>query len=207
MIPKGTEDGRWSSYPKWPPDMFAVTAYLVDLSGIYSRIRPDAVDNRLGGRENIRWLRTIGAAWKYGLFYISSERAAQVIERERFSQGIDRKHVLSVSEEELQERWRTLAQERAPLVAFGESTPHAEWPVWWRTALELMIIADEASAGVGFKPGEDSTAWVQTFCWAENMITPRSRIRRSGEVAYSTEVPHTLCMQVSPDLVCVLPCA
>lgn len=103
LIPHGTSKGRWDKFPIWPPDTFAVAAYLVDRSGCYATLRPDTIGARIGGPANVQHLRHIGMAWRFGTFLFSRGRRRTL--RDTLPPTVDKDAVLKIEEDEVQRRW------------------------------------------------------------------------------------------------------
>jgi hypothetical protein len=108
--------------PAWPPDAFAIAAWLLEKSGAYTNVIVRWPPPKPRGREG-SWqdgIRAVGAGW-----------------RRHCSVG-------SPPPREVRNWWTTLREHRRlPLPDV------AKRPAVWRTLLQLCAAADEASAGIG----------------------------------------------------------
>jgi hypothetical protein len=155
----------WSQPPTWPPDLFAVAATLVNLSGCYAHIH---ASNQTV--DDLNRVRRLGEIW------------CSLNEAE-----------LPALTERLRELWSVLLRAGHEHAAcFTE----AELPGWCRAALELMAIADEASAGIGFGADTPLAARAIRRHWTPLLDQPVSTQRRSTA---------TLCELVPPEECCVQP--
>lgn len=172
----------YESVPELPPDLFAVCAYLLHLSGAYHHIIMDTGDDkapertvRIAAEERERWSR-IARRWAAGP---------------------------STNEppDEVQALWSRLirSSEKHPIALERPDNRHL--PAWWRTAYALMAIADEACADVGYLGSADSSHWIAKM--VRDVVTPeptkktgRSQIQAHTIVSITTDI-------VDPDVVCV----
>src|ERR1700733_9809001 len=68
---------------------------------------------------------------------------------------------------------------------------------WWKPAIELLSIADEASAGMGFQQPRSKSAFA-------DFVLEQHRTLVRGKRS-SIQVPKSLCMMVPASQVCVQP--
>lgn len=139
-LPNGSRGapGDWQQYPRWPPDLFAVTASLVQRTDGYTYLLTDnavretffigqgAGNGKCRPPYESRKDLKIGAKWR---------------SLDNFQNSFE--------ENELQRWWTTLRQSTAELTNLDA---HTEWLAY---ALLLMIVADEACAGMGFLNAKD----------------------------------------------------
>ncbi len=191
-LPSGTRGGNtWDAYPEWPPDLFGVTAYLLDQSGAYAWLRPKAAGNAFAPKGNdprLR-LREIGQAWSRG---------------DWLAGGAAKRKRSRPAELRLKRLWGLLwSHKDEPLAAVVGPRQVPEWAV---TALYLLIIADEASAGIGFFPdvaSDDGAAAPLIPVMALNNFffpTGRRKARRA-----KPRRPFTLGWFLDAQILCVLP--
>lgn len=182
MTPEGTRgDRRWEMPPIWPPDLFAVAATLVDRSSAYRHLlNPHHAAYRLTRPEAHHRVRTVAKAWR------SNAWLPQKLYRN------ERKV--------LQRLWRKVL---AGAEDVGED-------VWVCAALELMMIADEASAGLGFYPepsADDGWNWIDyVFLKFERLQGDSADAGDDGDGAFMRQKERiTVCQFVPPEVACVLP--
>lgn len=168
---------RWQRCPRWPPDVFAVAAYLLELSGAYLRLLRQWPPSGDAGEaclfENGQWseeMRRIGITW-----------------RERWNEDRVPK--------EVSRWWKILTGRIGRGVAVEEI---GDDEVLACALLQLAIAADEASFGAGIVHGG---SWMGTqgrtidlfHFEAQTLLIP-DRTRGS-----------TLCREIEPTIVRVLP--
>jgi hypothetical protein len=120
-------------------DLFAIAGFLLLKSGGYHHVSPSA-----SGASTVRVLSIT-----------SAERAAWVAAGEKW-RGEGRK-LLPVPPAELIRAWQELmACKHLPL--YLTRKPSASPRPWWRAALTLFIIADEAARDLGFETGRKKSA-------------------------------------------------
>lgn len=125
-----TAQPSWEKFPQWPPDLFAVSGTLVDLSSCYSFARFE--DNGSCNPFTISFAekaQAIGCAWRKEV-------------------GEDGK--LSVKTEgDIQTLWNELISNQSASLECRISSDGSLLS-WCKAALQLMAISDEASVGMGF---------------------------------------------------------
>jgi hypothetical protein len=182
VLPQGTNPAPagepalvdWQVPPVWPPDLFAVAATLVSLSGAYahasvtgstraSQTNSDAFPTRV---------EELGDAWRE----LDAARLPSVMSR-------------------IRELWEVVLAAGAVPVS---EPPAPDTHAWCNAALELMAIADVASAGIGFE-GSSSPFFAQVT---------EQHLRRPGP-GDAPEPPRrataTVCKLVPPEECCVQP--
>ncbi len=142
LLPNGSNPptkgaaASWQELPKWPPDVFAVTATLLNLSGWYGVKKftgweEDNIFFQGGYLDGPEGIKTVARAWG---------------ESQREQPPPEAVALLGV----LHALWKTLigaAGEDVLSEAIGvNSTP----PPWADAAMKLMLMADHACAGMGF---------------------------------------------------------
>jgi hypothetical protein len=113
----------WPTLPSWPPDLFCVSASLVQASGLYAHPRYMAQwrQGQFFGRGYEASVRAIGGAW----------RRNELTNKARYT---------------LLRAWKMLEKQQSDLIS---RTAYTRQP-WWDAALYLMGVADEASKRIGF---------------------------------------------------------
>lgn len=194
VLPTGTRGtGTWNQYPEWPPDLFGVTAYLLEQSGAYAWLRPRSTHDFFGLDDDIRRnLCDSGASWRRGDWLRETKKHAQ-----RSPRG----------EQTLKRLWSKLWSCRTDQMLNPEEPAEPQgWAVW---ALQLLIVADQASAGIGFFPrpemgrrsGKEVPPLIPVIA-LNNFFFPTGRQRVSRDLP---RTPYTVGWFLDPELACVLP--
>jgi hypothetical protein len=183
VLPQGTNpapEGEpvlvdWSVPPLWPPDLFALAATLVRLSGAYAHASVTGSTAKSAGPSATYPDRVegVGDAWRT----LEPAKLPQVME-----------HLQRLWDVLVAAGWRQVSEYLRP-------DSHA----WCSAALELMAIADVASAGIGFDV-EVSPIFSQEV--AGRHFGPVARAVASLEAQRTTA---TLCKLVPPEECCVQP--
>jgi hypothetical protein len=174
----------WLEFPDWPPDLFALTGTLVQLSGCY--LHPHYVSHWEGScffaEGYVEMVTEVGGRWRQGALTAADERL-------------------------LRRLWRTLRAAR-DLDVQSPAALAARRPLkWWDAALTLMAIADEASAGLGFLGSEENRPFADFLGDEFKLLTrlvagsPTQR-RRTALTLY---LPWSICYAVPPWEACVQP--
>jgi hypothetical protein len=181
--------------PGWPPDTFAVAAFLLERSGVYQLLAPGMTDlwqspwTTISAADQEKWIKA-GRIW----------------------------HLAPKIPDEVQELWDMLLRDgsKAPLSRFpGFGRPLPEWVY---AAIGLMIIADEASEDAGYSsPNSAPKGWVaQTVLkfqhvWLERNIKATAAKHAAGRRPPApghlllTNHNFTMTLMASQDLVAVQP--
>ena len=169
LLPDGStnESGNIESFPLWPPDLFAVAATIVNLTGCYCRSRyaTGEQNSLLANTDVLKKTRELGAA--YGMF--APEEGAPI--PVDFDQTAFR---------EIQSLWHDLISRSNQEIGSADDAA-------CDAAMQLMLIADTASEGVGFvvdPPGK--------LQWAD-FVFKEHRRSMEGTNQYLRYLPHSLC--------------
>ena len=188
LFPTGTRGNKtWDQYPEWPPDLFGVGAYLLEQSGAYASLRPKETQNLFALDDKTKaGLLDTGHEWRRGDWLREKPHART-----------------TAGERRVRHLWKTLWQNRNDRMV-NDLGPRAQ-PKWVVAALHRLIIADEASRGVGFfpEPGAGNGAAPLIPVVALNNFffpTGRRKMRRA-----MPRRPFTLAWFLDPQVVCVLP--
>ena len=189
----------WFSPPHDPIDLFAVCGRLLERSGAYHHVEActwDSDGNCLPAANRI-------------IQVTADDRADWTLAGEGWRSKVDvSTNVAPTYPPEIVEYYwvQLISAWSSPL--FSPIRYDGEAPAWWRFALALMIIADEAAEGVGQRSisrrDDDESSWVARAVDA--------RITRSMDILQSSlSIPeqddlrlYTLS-EANPDAVCVLP--
>jgi hypothetical protein len=189
LFPTGTRGTKtWHQYPEWPPDLFGVGAYLLEQSGAYAWLRPKETQNLFALDDVTKTgLLDTGHAWRRG-DWLRTKPAAKSTAGER----------------RVKELWNTLWQNKDDRMVI-DLEPRS-LPKWVIAALHLLIIADEASRGVGFFPeagsGNGAGAPLIPVVALNNFFFPTGRKKMSRAMPRR---PFTLAWYLDPQILCVLP--
>ena len=187
----GQEPYSWESFPIDPADAFGVAAILLERAGCYQYIPPntcgfscEAPDSgdpfEIAGANQFE-LRLLATAWSYDYPFepLTDDANAEAIARkdENIQRAIERfnwrfaeypndylaraRHELpGITDEPFTTLWKRLISCQEP-VSTDYEADSATRPQWWRDAIRLLILADEAAAGMGFitPPGKPETRW------------------------------------------------
>ena len=173
-----------SEPPFTPPDLFAVTALLLQRSAAYHRICADekALAAPSGSltvtAATIKKIRKIGRAW-----------------------------ALTVkTPSEVTKLWTLLLSHQQRKI-FDGGNGFVKPPAWWKPAYQLMAIADEACEDVGYFPplgSVSSTRWVVKLAtqYLRGSAPPNPKSRH---LRHSAHRPSITSAAVNQDIVCVQP--
>jgi len=175
LLPRGSRGANgsrrpsWKGVPYWPPDVFGVTATLIERSGAYRHVigptpgddtRPFESKLAVARQEEQGALTARGLAWGWGLLGFTPDRRSGSAWEAWLSflraslpsstKGPSWKDLLEIDLSPIQEDWYLLLHEHGdePVLRDGTSID----PGWWAPAMRLLITADAASAGIGFRP-------------------------------------------------------
>ncbi len=180
VLPDGTlGTKKWDKAYQWPPDLFAAVAFITDRSGLYSEQAFTATWS-----ADFRCKR----GWIRGVRKISKEWATT-----------------GAPPKEVQTMWQDLVRKHgsAPIA------DHSPAALAWKTIVfDLLVIADEVCAGVGFSPDPGEEAGLVQYIVSAEYV---AMIKRASEDPHHTggdllpHLPFSLCMHVPPSLLCVQP--
>lgn len=188
VLPLGTRGERtWNKHPEWPPDLFGVTAYLLEQTGAYAWLRPRSTTSLFGLDETSQGeLCEAGLSWRRGEWLLKGRRGRGAARR---------------SEKLVGRLWSTLWSCRgSQLIREVRSSRVPEWAV---AALHLLIVADEASAGIGFFPSRDEESLPYIPVVALNNFffpTGRKELSRAPQ-----RHPNSIGWFLDAQVACVLP--
>jgi hypothetical protein len=162
--------------PFWPPDVFAVMATLIERSSAYRHvIGPEFADEATPFDDRLRildrdWQKAMEArakAWSWGLMSFPAEAregpawtATLAALKESFPNRLTSPRpssaylawdeLIAVDLSPLQEDWLALVTTFADEPLIRDRT--AKDASWWAPAMRLLVTADTASTGIGFRP-------------------------------------------------------
>jgi hypothetical protein len=186
VLPDGTNGGkRWREVCAWPPDLFAAVASITERSGLYSQ-------------------EIFTSYWIDG-FALKDEwmKLVRRVGSEWATTGSPPAHVGKL--------WRQLIGEHrdAPI-----DDPTAGALAWKKIVFDLLVIADEACAGVGFLPQDDEedeeeetvssvqfAVYKNYSAWMKRSFVNPDHI--GGEIL--PHLPVSLCIHVPRGVLCVQP--
>lgn len=167
---------RLSTSLEKPPcsatDLFAIAATLLQRSGAYHHIGPSS------------------SAPTRSMVSISESERNEWVEAGRIWRGDGRK-TLPAPPAALDRAWQELIRWKDSPV-FRTRDPNARPLKWWRSAMALLAIADEAAMDIGFETGRPKSAQ------AANAELPLRVAVKTGNPAYTLS-------RANRDQVCVLP--
>lgn len=145
MLPMGSRGilGNWNDFPYWPPDLFAVTAslvqrtdgytYLVSKNDVSLKFRSEQTNSGAINTGRKHYLDMEAAkALKYNKAHPDSQDSAEGLKRLKYW-------------------WKTLISCSADIL---DKDSHKDW---LPQALLMMIAADEASEGIGYNALSESS--------------------------------------------------
>lgn len=189
----------WPLPPSYPPDMFAVCGYILEKSGAYQSLTPGGESSFDGGRrgliffsENInKELSSVAEEWR------SNDSFGQVPKK-------------------VTELWEALGKcldseiYDTDDLDEPESGPRgSRFEKWGEHALKLLVIADEACAGFGYKTLNEGTEAEASWIFYQYNVMLGQRLRApkpavDGHVKGAAALPSiTICAH--PGVVCVQP--
>lgn len=173
----------WSSFPSYPVDLFAASAHLIYSSGLLNYFDP-----------NPEMIRSSDPSKASCTFTLNVEEKKKLIESGENWARNSAKIPHSVSE-----FWNNIYLNMdAPLRASSYEKEKA--PLWWKSAISLAIIADEASAGVGLQAKPEY--------WVANIFRNNynKSIQNFGDEGFqiSRKKP-SFTQRTSEDVACILP--
>lgn len=194
MFPEGTQyencgllseevfdSQAWQKFPNWPPDLFAITAYLLNVTGAYHFISPgnssqfNSVTELFFSKDELQKIKRAAQSWRNNL----TRTPAWV-----------------------QTEWSVILQSTRRLTALRQDDEGSQAPLWWRSALRLCLFADETCSDIGFNFDRDND-WLN----GPIMSSWDGLLKKSGgkNLIEIHEGMYSLCIAASRDAVCVLP--
>lgn len=178
----------WNTCPIYPPDLFAVSGKLIDLSGAYHHVHPCEMPlHRPGDRlvritnSDVDWADRNAKAWRQNG---QAQPVPKAVENEWAA---------------LKKHWGS------PLFDMMAVTDAA--PKWWKAAVRLLMVADQASAGLGFgearDPSNQEGSWISEL-WRE-LMPPKDPAEIDGSLQHARSRGIWSYSKADPDVVCVLP--
>ncbi|MEQ1670995.1 MAG: hypothetical protein ABL893_09065, partial [Hyphomicrobium sp.] len=175
-----SEDRSQISPPSFPPDMFGVSAYLLQQSGAYHRVVPGPIpgystDGLLVIDQNlISDCRETALQWSKSPFI--PDRVKQL--------------------------WNKLlaAQNDEVHIELHSTSKH---PAWWIYAYSLMVISDEACEDVGYRPSNKGT-WIESVV---DVAIAKANQRSKSLLGHQRKWNHlyTITLYANQDIFCVQP--
>ena len=180
LLPKGSGDiaDNWSSCPIWPPDVFAVACTLIERSSSYTYLASGKSGGvaGVGSRNSMRRLENLAKRWR-GLEDGKPEEFEKL-------------------QNDLNKLWsRLFPPKEAPIDHVSNGTD------WCIAAHKLLIVADMACAGMGFKGDPKSMSWIQAL-HARRTIAPEGENTKNQK---DLTHPATACIRVPETVCCVQP--
>jgi hypothetical protein len=191
ILPDGTKrPGSWTTVCDWPPDMFAALATLTESSGLYAE-------------------PSFTAYWAKGRYALSSGWI-------RKTRKLGREWAVSVSPpREVAKLWSDLIRKFGSCRIDDTTAKSLDWK---KIVFQLLSIADEACAGIGFPPAASRSkrrakpvSGVQ-YLVAADYIAWETKRRKTAETEipviggeFLPYLPHSLCIRVPPAIACVQP--
>lgn len=192
LMPEGSRGkGRWTDCPWWPPDLFAVCALLVERSTAYTALLdPSGSAHVLCGEPRRAKLRAIADLWRRDDWPATNRHRK--------------------AKQYLQSVWNRIADCTEELRPFDGDGLAALAPEDWRfAALELLIVADLVSAGVGFYPPRESRQrlnWIQRGFLSGGFEGLDVRARAALSSGFVEQpASFSACRFVTPSMACVHP--
>ena len=187
--------GPYAAPPRSPFDLFAATAYLLELSGAYHHVVP--APPRQGTRHP-RLLYVTEATVK------ECRKEARTLRRRLDVDNTGDVGRRAAELTGLLNWWDELIGRYWSDPVYRHLAETDEPPAWWRLALELMIITDEAAVNVGLDPidldpARAKRSWPWFMSEFESGVLDYLLARERDE-----PLPPSLS-SASTDLVCVLP--
>jgi len=183
MVEDVSEDG-WNIPPNWPPDLFAISTYLLEMAGAYHHLTP-------GGQA-------VGRTANFELIFSKAQRTEIKKAAEEWRKEPSYLPDLVTS------AWNEVITATRS-VGSGRTENKDQLPEWWRSALWLAAYADETCLHLGHAGARaGAAAWV---------VDPMEAIVFSDEEDEQadathvpvTEGPFSFCLAASPDILAVLP--
>ncbi|MGY8681840.1 hypothetical protein Q2941_29250 [Bradyrhizobium sp. UFLA05-153] len=179
VLPDGSRGGRrWDLVCEWPPDLFAAVASITERSGLYSQqMFTSCWDTEFECKD--AWIAYVRRIGQKWADTDSPPKEVQVL-------------------------WRNLIRNYGR-ASIDDPSPGAL--PWKKIVFELLVIADEACAGIGFLPDSADASAVQYAVYADYVEWSRRSSINPNHVGgiLLPHLPVSLCIHVPRGLLCVQP--
>lgn len=216
LAPEIWNDRAGNKCPVWPGDVFAVAAGLLEKSGAYAgvgtqfmcveaaseELKPDHRHPRLANRVDGDGVMTACSRWESDIRVIAKE----------WRQLLGLNETTSEVPEEVQKCWDLLCKESHFLMPVGELSSH---PELCEAILKLCAICDETFEGVGVLPlstllndpnrSGEVEFWMECFYLLRTGQSSHRPVRNNADSAKDTEKQSTLCREIHPSRIRILP--
>lgn len=180
VLPDGTlGTGQWEEVCRWAPDLFAVVASITERSGLYSQ----QIFTAYWSRSFVLTQEWIDDVRKFGREWADTD----------------------IPPERVRTLWRDLVGRHATAPIDDPLPAALEWK---KIVFDLLVIADEACAGVGFLPESDKgvgnflyAVYKDYIAWSKYSSANPDHV--GGDLL--PHLPFSLCMHVPRGLLCVQP--
>ena len=166
--------------PNWPPDLFGITAHLLNISGGYHHLTPGG-DIILENNSEV----------------VLSTEELEKIKNYATDWQSDATKIPAIA----QEWWKIVLSATFP-VCKGVGLTNTYIPKWWSAALKLMLLADQTCSMIA----NMSSAQMSSSNWMKNLLDAANRPDETDDTAgYSVvgEGVFNLCLTASRDMFCV----
>lgn len=174
--------------PVWPPDLFAVAASVLYQTGEYRQIVRPGPDNdaTVGTSSPWRKARGVGREWRSAL--------------EKQLQTNGGSMAAALSESRVIQWWNSLLQSAHVVMSDLDEKPEVV-----DTLLKLFFASDEACAGLGMTHLGACKASTGEHRDLPPLNEAPTLLGQANRILTQLNRGRTLCLQVHPDTVCVLP--
>ena len=191
VLPDGTNgEGTWNAVCQWPPDLFAAMAVVTDRSGLYAE---GQFTSYWIGDRFVPTKQWIEETREIGREWVKAGRPPEKVE-DRWRELYDLVQTLRIDDEEIQTE------------------------AWKKIVFQLLAIADESCAGIGFSVPPLKADQFNRADSASSGSNPTSIqfLFQKEYQAWSNDpgvigskllpfLPHSLCIWVPPEMYCVQP--
>jgi hypothetical protein len=198
--------GPYAIPPLLPFDVFAITAYLLELSGAYHHISPLPM-GPMGEDGRPRSATADGGPALRCIEVTQAEtetcRAAAQAWRAKpdWADKAGQQKWLRQSFSEVTSLWTELFGVHGRQPVFQPLQPHSAAPDWWRIAHQLLMIADEACEGVGFTPPDTDEITHENRPWFDDVLVMIAMEEFTDTTWYGVKS----LSSADPNVACVLP--
>ncbi|MEM7462141.1 MAG: hypothetical protein AAF362_05620 [Pseudomonadota bacterium] len=146
--PQNTD--AWETLPVFPFDVFAFCAYFIQITGLMGFFEPDPDPDRLKSEEKIPELRVVLTE--------DDRKQCKISSKYWYENG--------KADDDTRNLWRLISDSRNLTIRIRDyqraykdpNNTLQSTPKWWTAIFKLLIIADEACAGVGHHYSGDGKA-------------------------------------------------